>query len=170
MYKKVENGMSQQAIVNEARNNGATWVVVYHDHYRGNTPGYYQSLESFESSTHFGWHVCPDDRKATLVYITDEDVPGMVDARYEMVNNLRKASFNADKAECEVLSEMGGMKNIDGRWGINNPKRIEAETFNKNLKAEMKKAAEPFVREADELREKLAVETFISGNLIEINF
>lgn len=162
--------MSQQAIVEEARKNCAKWIVVYNDHYRGNSPGYYQKLESFEKSNHFGWHSWIEDRKATAVFYTDEDVPAMVAARYEVVQQLRKAQIGADIAMRKVRERLGGAKWIDGRWSASNPKYIEAITFNKKLARAQKRAAKPYREEEEKCQSILAAETFISSGLFEIDF
>lgn len=170
MKNQVAKGLSQQAIVEEARKHGAKWVIVFHDHYRGNSPGYYQTLESFARSEHFGWHSWPDDRKATSVFYTDEDVPTMVSERSEIVSKLRQAQFDADKAVRDVCARHGGRKWIDGRWSITNPKYIEATNFNKKLARAENRAAKPFREEAERCRAILSEESFISSGLIEIDF
>lgn len=94
----------------------------------------------------------------------------MVSEREDIVNKLRQAQFNANKAERDVYIRYGGRKRIDGRWSSTNPKYIEATNFNEKLARAEKRAVKPFREEEERCRAILAEESFISSRLIEIDF
>lgn len=120
---------SQSDIYAEAKKCGAKWVVVYCDHYRGNSKGYFQSVEEFGASESFYWSAKPYDRGAMSVIITDEDVPGIVEKRKALISQIYRIDFN----KTEALRKIPQPVRIDGRLGKSNPKRIESEKRNGEL-------------------------------------
>lgn len=136
MKNQVTKGLSQQAIVEEARKHGAKWVVVWTDHYRGNSKGYYQSVENFAKSNVFHWNDIPEDRGAVQVILTDEDVPAMVEQKTELGEQLRRMQLEYDRIEREAPAK----EHIDGRWGKNNPIRIAALEANRIRRENIKNA------------------------------
>lgn len=136
MKNQVTKGLSQQAIVEEARKHGAKWVVVWTDHYRGNSKGYYQSVENFAKSNVLHWNDIPEDRGAVQVILTDEDVPAMVAQKTELGEQLRRMQLEYDRIEREAPAK----EHIDGRWGKNNPIRIAALEANRIRRENIKNA------------------------------
>lgn len=131
--ERVKELMSQNDIATRAKGINAKWVVIFHDHYRGNAEGYYQTVEDFENSKHFHWHECYADRGAVSVWLTDEDVPSLVAKKRELAERLRELIRDKVNAINQAWHNIGGLKRIDGRWSKTNPKRIEAMEFNEEL-------------------------------------
>lgn len=161
MYKQTSY-YDQQDIVNEARQASAKWIVIFHDHYRGNGKGYYQTVDNFEKSRVFRWIEAPDDRGATNVYITDEDVPAMVDEREKLVNKYHKVLFERYKTD-DIM-----MLKIDHRMKMTNPIRVEAESHNQHMRYILSQREKRWLKKLANIREQLKSTERISSTMIEI--
>lgn len=167
--ERVNELMSQRDIATRAKAIKANWVVIFHDHYRGNAEGYYQAIEDFENSKHFHWHESYADRGAVSVVLTDEDVPSLVAKKRELAARLRELIHNKVNAINQAWHNIGPLKHIDGRWGKNNPKRIEAMEFNKKLPILRKQAEENvtaiFREEEEALRAEIVKLALVSSSM-----
>ena len=166
MRTEVEFGTLQQEIVETAKAQGAKYIVIWTDHYPGNGKGYYQTVGKFAESR-FGWNWRMDDRGATSVWLTDEDVPAMVKAREGLCKRIMNATRDKFGSIQAISEAMGGMWKIDGRWGENNPKRVKAVAHNDKLRERIRKEHDFFNSVIDGLQRELEAYNFVSSTFIE---
>lgn len=163
MRKNIKFGTPQQDIASEAKITHASWVVIWSDHYAGNSKGYFQSVDNFAKSKVFAWHENIDDRGATQVYITDEDIPSIVERRKKLILEIERQNF--------FLSTIQNRQQyiaIDGRWSKNNPKYIEAIAKREAQKKEIADAQNNYDALVDKLKEDLRQINFVSSTFCEI--
>lgn len=163
MRKQIKFGTPQQKIVEDAKKMNASWVVVWCDHCPGNSKGYFQSVANFAQTTTFRRNEAYEDRGATQVYITDEDIPELVSQRQEIANEIERQNF--------ILSEMQEKQQyiaIDGRWGKNNPKYIEAIARREAQALKLEEAKMKYDYIVSPLVEKLQALNFVDATFWEL--
>lgn len=163
MRKNIKFGTLQQDIASEAKKIHAFWVVIWSDHYAGNSKGYFQSVDNFAKSKVFAWHENIDDRGATQVYITDEDIPSIVERRKKLILEIERQNFFLS-----TIQKRQQYIAIDGRWGKNNPKYIEAIAKREAQKQELADAQNKYDAIVDILKEELKQINFVSSTFCEI--
>ena len=164
--KTIDFGTSKQEIVRIAREIGAKYVIEWHDHYRGNSKGYYRTIDEFEKSNHFHWNEMPDDRGAVLVVLTDADVPTLIEERKEITLKLENLRWLRDRKIYKDATKMYGEKRtIDGRWSIKNPKYIEAKKHNEKINEFINEKRKEIDKEIKEQKDKLQQYNLVSSTM-----
>lgn len=168
MKKNIKFGLSHDDIFKEMKKYNACYIVVWCDHFAGNNKGYFQTIEKFEKTSVFKWNEVENDRGATSVWITDEDVPAMINERNSILELLRKLDISRIQVDKKVLEEYGCRMNIDGRWSEKNPKYIDAKKHNDFLYLTIKERVAKIDSQIDDFRKKLKETDFVSSSFIEI--
>ena len=168
MLLYVEKKSTQEQIYNFAKEVGAKWIVVESDHYRGNNKGYYQTVEQFKDSKVFQWNNKPEDRGAISVYVTDIDIPAAVASHIRLKREMDSLNWKLVDFLNRV-NEIYPVPRIDGRWGENNPKRIEALSKMRERREAIRKAHAEHESNTGIVKSKLIDTNFVSSTYIQIS-
>jgi hypothetical protein len=164
--KTIDFGTSKTEIVRIAREIGAKYVIEWHDHYRGNSKGYYRTIDELEKSNHFNWNEMPDDRGAINIILTDKDVPTMIEERGKIIYQLERLRWERmHEIDHKAYKRYGGKKWIDGRWSIKNPKYIEAEEHNAKIRNYCIRQYRRIDKSIKELKEQLKHYNLVSSTM-----
>lgn len=165
MRVEVNFGTEKQDIIALAKEIKATFVVVWKDHYVGNTKGYYQNIQQFIKSKVFSWNYISDGRGAIRVWLTDEDVPKLITEREKIIGNIQWLEREERIAHQKINNLFPLHYEIDGRWSVNNPKRIEAEKYNAKKNKALKKMITPLRDKIAKLKEILQADNLVSATM-----
>lgn len=164
--KTIDFGTSKTEIVKIARETGAKYVIEWHDHYRGNAKGYYRTIDELEKSNHFSWNIFPDDRGATNIILTDQDVPTMIEERGRIICQLERLRWERmHEIDHKAYKKYGSKKWIDGRWSIKNPKYIEAKKHNEKINEFINEKRKEIDKEIKEQKDKLQQYNLVSSTM-----
>lgn len=166
MRTSIEFGTSQGNVLSIAKNLNAKFIVAFNDHYAGNSKGMYWDVEDFASSKAFNWNENLYDRGITSLFVTDEDIPAIIERRETAIRVIRRIEYNT---QCEI-KEMDNRPMIDGRWGKTNPKRIEAERVIASIKAMIKEIKDRNEKSIDEMRRILEETKGVSSTMWRVRF
>ena len=172
MRKQIEFLTPTKKIVELAKKNNAKYVVIWNDHYRGNSKGFYKNIDSLEK-TGMRWNVMPDDRGAIKVFITDENVPELIEQRRIITHELERLRFEKSQNDRKAAETLGYPDTwIDGRWSEKNPKYIQVMENKKRISELVKKWTKKQDKKMQELQNELNktnTDGFVSRSMWECN-
>lgn len=162
----VDFGTTAEQIINMANANGCQWVVCFKDHYAGNGKGVFYDLNTLAKEEQFSWSVDPSDRGIMTCYITDEDIPSVIEARRNLVAELN----SLDCAMDQLIRSTSRRESIDNRWGANNPKRLAAEASNQTQSKKINEGLAPLNARKEAVLEQLKQTDHVSSTMHQVRF
>lgn len=162
--KELKFGVSKADIISEGEKLNAKYVIFWVNHYRGNAKGYYQTFTEFKSNGKLDWHIGFEDRGVERIIITTENVPNLIAKKKKIVDKMDNVIFSERKKLEEAYKKYPSV-NIDGRWGMTNPKRIAAVKEREKRRLAVENIRRKTVEELNKLRKDIQKYSFISSSM-----